>query len=453
MQAAIDAGLSISGNVGKYLESLPRATLDQLYTQPATCLAVLRMLPSLAKHTVLRLLYTSSAVRESVIESWAQPEHSGIFLDILGGLSKLHIVSLGSDGGKRTVSINVVFQTNLHNALVGSGAHSSFGLPSESSDKHRPTTAFLDRYATECWESVLHYLVGTPSEKRPKSPAHHFRESTLTLRRRTDGELRITSKGFQFLLQDQLNMQLVEVLNFFFQLGSLELGQDYSIETLTPTQKHMLDDLKHLGLIYQRKKKSTRFYPTRLATSLTSGSSMSVSLTSRDQAAESEGFIIVETNYRVYAYTNSPLQIAVLSLFVSMRVRFANMVIGLITRDSVRDALAKGITSDQIIAYLTTHAHPEMRKSSPVIPSTIVDQIRLWEMERNRLRISRGYLYQMFSREQDYRDILKQATDFGYELWHSDAKRLIVVSNEGHEHIKAFVARQRQQQQQQQQQR
>nr|KAJ3422193.1 RNA polymerase II transcription factor B 52 kDa subunit [Polyrhizophydium stewartii] len=253
----------------------------------------------------------------------------------------------------------------------------------------------------------------------------------------TDGELRITSKGFQFLLQDQLNMQLVEVLNFFFQLGSLELGQDYSIETLTPTQKHMLDDLKHLGLIYQRKKKSTRFYPTRLATSLTSGSSMSVSLTSRDQAAESEGFIIVETNYRVYAYTNSPLQIAVLSLFVSMRVRFANMVIGLITRDSVRDALAKGITSDQ----------------SPVIPSTIVDQIRLWEMERNRLRISRGYLYQMFSREQDYRDILKQATDFGYELWHSDAKRLIVVSNEGHEHIKAFVARQRQQQQQQQQQR
>jgi transcription initiation factor TFIIH subunit 4 len=56
------------------------------------------------------------------------------------------------------------------------------------------------------------------------------------------GGLQITNKGFQFLLQDVntqvwafllqyldmaevLQMDLVEVLNFLFQLGSLELGQ------------------------------------------------------------------------------------------------------------------------------------------------------------------------------------------------------------------------------------
>ena len=61
-----------------------------------------------------------------------------------------------------------------------------------------------------------------------------------------------------------------------------------------------------------------------------------------------EGFIIVETNYRIYAYTDSTLQISILSLFINMQTRFANMVVGLLTRDSVREALGRGITADQV---------------------------------------------------------------------------------------------------------
>ncbi|KAH6565356.1 hypothetical protein BASA50_005389 [Batrachochytrium salamandrivorans] len=462
---SIDQSSSISGNVEQYLESLPHPALDRLFEQPATCLAILRLLPDLAKHAVLRLLYTSFAVKMSEVESWATPESSGQFTDAISGLVRLHIVTIKNEGSRKNITVNAVFQENIHNALVGGGNHTSFGMPSGSVDKHQPSISFLDRYAKDCWESVLHYLVGTPSDKRPKAIVKLLEKSGLMAPMpgnfsSNNDELRITSKGFQFLLQDvnvqiwafllqylemaeQLNMELVEVLNFFFQLGSLELGQDYSVEVLTPTQRHMLDDLKHLGLIYQRKKKSTRFYPTRLATSLTSGTSTGAVLSNRTADADSDGFIIIETNYRVYSYTDSPLQIAVLSLFISMRVRFANMVIGIITRDSVREALAKGISAEQIITYLTTHAHPEMKKGSPILPSTIVDQIRLWEMERNRLRISRGHLYQMFSGDQEYREILKYATDFGYELWHSDAKRLVIVSAQGHEHIKVFFAKQR----------
>jgi transcription initiation factor TFIIH subunit 4 len=47
-------------------------------------------------------------------------------------------------------------------------------------------------------------------------------------------------------------MDPVEVFNFLFQLSSLELGQDYAVSSLTLTQQHMLDDLKHLGIVYQR---------------------------------------------------------------------------------------------------------------------------------------------------------------------------------------------------------
>lgn len=50
-----------------------------------------------------------------------------------------------------------------------------------------------------------------------------------------------------------MNLDPIDVMNFLFQLGCLELGKDYSIDTLTPTQLLMMDDFKHLGLIYQRK--------------------------------------------------------------------------------------------------------------------------------------------------------------------------------------------------------
>ena len=48
-------------------------------------------------------------------------------------------------------------------------------------------------------------------------------------------------------------MDLVEVLSFLLMLSTMELGQDYSSENLTPTQLTMLEDLRHYGLIYQRK--------------------------------------------------------------------------------------------------------------------------------------------------------------------------------------------------------
>lgn len=46
--------------------------------------------------------------------------------------------------------------------------------------------------------------------------------------------------------------------------------------------------------------------------------------------------------------------------------RFPNMVVGVLTRESVRQALRGGITADQIIHYLEQHSHP--RVSSYIIP-------------------------------------------------------------------------------------
>lgn len=46
--------------------------------------------------------------------------------------------------------------------------------------------------------------------------------------------------------------------------------------------------------------------------------------------------------------SDNPLQTAVLNLFVSLKCRSPNLVVGAITRESVKKALANGITADQV---------------------------------------------------------------------------------------------------------
>lgn len=92
--------------------------------------------------------------------------------------------------------------------------------------------------------------------------------------------------------------------------------------------------------------------------------------------------------------------------------RFPNLAVALITRDSIRQALRGGITAAQVARFLKMHAHPQQQqkvakksaavaamtggmaapkatatsgvREEHVIPPTVIDQIYLWENERNR---------------------------------------------------------------------
>ena len=50
-------------------------------------------------------------------------------------------------------------------------------------------------------------------------------------------------------------------------------------------------------------------------------------------------------------------------MFTDFLYRFPNLAVGVITRESVRQALRGGITGEQIISFLNMHAHPEMVKT------------------------------------------------------------------------------------------
>lgn len=348
-----------------------------------------------------------------------------------------------------------------------SGNHHSFGVPVRTPDKKKVDIAFLDQYAAKQFDTILHFMVQTESEVQPSSGVKQLLvKSGLMERSRGSGEPTITKNGFSFLLQEGnsqiwvlliqyldmcegLGMNRTDVLHFLLMLGSLDLGTAYAIEPLSETQKALLNDLRDYGIIYFHRSKSAggtadRFYPTRLATTLTSDTSnarsvsdsFNAALTANDPAAMQgtgqpgeKGFIILETNYRLYAYTSSPLQIAVINLFCNLRTRFPNLVTGRLSRRSIQAAIKRGISADQIIEYLRVHAHPQMRKTNVlVLPPTVVDQIRLWELEGERMKSTSGWLIREFANDRDFEDTRKYAEELGVLAWANREKRMVFVT-------------------------
>ncbi|KAK5716817.1 RNA polymerase II transcription factor B 52 kDa subunit [Elasticomyces elasticus] len=444
-----------------YLEQLPTTTFNKLYTQPSTCLAIFRrMLPHLAKTLVLSLLYMPSPFPTTSLDIWVKPDADSISAKdrALSILQRLRILSEVQDSGRSGWKLSEAFSHSLKQALTGGGNHRSFGVPCNTVDATPVTISYLDTFARNQWEAILYYVVGSAhtglggrNDTAAISPGTQRllqNGGFVALRNR---QAHITQSGFTFLLQEinaqiwtllivyleesvSLGMEPVDVLSFLFTLGSLELGISYSTTNLTPTQARMLEDLSDFGIIYQNPVDNTRYYPTRLATTLTSDapalpsdSSLTTVTTTttshNNNTAGEKGYIILETNYRLYAYTSSPLLISILSLFTSLRSRYPNLVTAKLTKTSIQSAIQLGITSDQIISYLTTHAHPLMRLQSqsqsqnttnhPILPPTVVDQIRLWQLEGERMISTPGFLIKDVGSPEDFEKAVAYAEALG----------------------------------------
>ncbi|KAJ2559346.1 RNA polymerase II transcription factor B 52 kDa subunit [Coemansia sp. RSA 1933] len=450
--------------IAEYLESLPTPFIRRVFSNPAACLAIFRLLSTVGKQLIISMLYLDSPLQLQDMHQWAKPDHQRTVKSKIHQLRKLQILV---EEEKGLVSLNSIFREQLRNALTGGGDFGSFGIQYRGPRDPRVTGSWLMRYANERWESILHFMVGQSADVAPPSESVRGILRMSHLMDESDGEgLRISNSGFQFLLQDPVSqvwtvllqylrlaemqdMDVVEVLNFLFQLVSLQPGQQYSTEALTKNQRRMLNELCDFGLLYLDGV-ARRFYPTHLITALTSGSSAS-STTSTTKASDvgemavpsEAGYIILETNCRLYAYTSSPLQIAILNLFAHLVNRFPNFVTGALTRESIRSAISHGITADQIITFLTTNAHPQMHGKLPVLPITVTDQVRLWERERNRLHPVHAHFYKDFNNKSEFERVFRYAQDIGVILWANTDKMQLVVTRTGHAKIVEIVRNQR----------
>lgn len=492
---------SFKFTVIEHLEGLPNTIQSRLYEAPATCLSIFRLLPPIAKFYIMTMLFYEKPVALRDLDKWCKPNARVYQFEALKRMKALHLIE--DDNSGQFIRLHPIFRKNFRDCLTGSQTSDAFGILTSSGENQKIDLKFLHSFASTKWETILHFMVGTELSTTPSRSVL----SLLKLGGLMEGsgrDLKITNEGFQFLLQDinaqiwtlllqylnltqELNMDPVDVLNFIFMLGSLELGKSYSVAALSDTQIKMLTDLKDYGLVYQRSESSKRFYPTRLATTLTSDSnslqntpSMAIDKANNVQDEPSEtskqaGSIILETNFKLYSYTNSPLEIAILNLFVQMKTRFSNMVLGQITRESIRNALYNGITAEQIIKFLETHAHPQMRMLAQekldkkiefdasnnintaisgesaaaaasqhkleILPPNVVDQIKLWQLELDRIQTFEGFLFKEFSNQKEFEILRNYASEIGVLIWSDNTQKKFFVTPEGVRQVSDFANR------------
>ncbi|KAG4218921.1 hypothetical protein PC116_g32599 [Phytophthora cactorum] len=144
----------------------------------------------------------------------------------------------------------------------------------------------------------------------------------------------------------------------------------------------------------------------------------------------------------MYAYVHSPLQIAVLALFSNLKFRFKGLVSGRLTRKSIKNAVGHGITADQIVAYLSTHADEQMYRhaaaaNKPVLPPVVIDQIRLWQLDTERISTCDGYLFKEFDEYKEYKAVADFAENIGVCAWRNDKKGIFFATKV--EQIKDFM--------------
>ncbi|GLE04608.1 hypothetical protein PINS_up013578 [Pythium insidiosum] len=490
-------------DVFEFLETLPSDTLDVLYEDAWVCQAVFQSLPPLAQQFVMRLLTWDGPVALSTLEEWihplaisgpsaadaaamaasspTSPTASGQqaprkmppeFHHALQRLTKLRVLWQPTPS---SFQLPFRFQRQLRLALSSLG-----GSPWERGVDQDPTEdefspLELERFSRSRWDAVLHFMVGSTAVAEPPQSVVDILLRTRLMRQSPETRaLHITDTGYEFMLKDvhvQLWIFLLEyirtldragalqqddILRFLMQLSYCKTNAAYPVAALTPTQKLLLGDFTNFGLLYRHRLNSTHFYTTSLAVNLVFGGRQTRSVAhptrslahptpSKQLALEPSSEpedrlqVIVETNFKVYAYTTSTLHVAMLSVFVDIVARLPNLAVGFITRESLRSALIHGISAQQIYDFLVQHAHPRMRTRQPILPENIADQIYLWERERNRVRFVDGWLFDGFTSKDEFEQVLAFARSKDCVTWSDAIHCKLAISAAGIEDVRHFV--------------
>lgn len=358
-----------------------------------------------------------------------------------------------------------------------------------------PSVDDLESFTQRRWDSVLHYLVGSDdsSFEDPPDAIILFLEQTGLMQDDPENKgesLIITSRGYEFMLYDlhsqvwlfirqyfervlsckkeQYLQSVQEALSFLICLSYCKVGCAYPAAALSKDSRDLMRDFSQFGLVYICKVGGmTLFYPTRVAVNLVLSSlgdkdedgsiapspSLTHSSLSATRALEaalsspkpstSHIAIIVQTNFQVVAYTASSLYLSMLGLFcdVDNIRRLPNVIFYRITRDSIKGAFKLGIQAKQILRFLRIHAHPRLRMGDqPLIPSNVVDQIILWDRERNRVSFQEVFSLQLDSENQaEYNAVKKWAIEHECFAWGSETKKKIMVKYESADAVMGFV--------------
>src|SRR3989338_9917779 len=116
-------------------------------------------------------------------------------------------------------------------------------------------------------------------------------------------------------------------------------------------------------------------------------------------------------------------------LFMQPFLKLPNLVVGVLTRESILDACSKGISAEQVLTYLRANSHPTaLAKIIDGVPETVVEQLDLWANERTRVRFERQVLVLRTDSDADFETAPRHATEHRTLHYSDQKRRLLVVS-------------------------
>eukprot|EP00049_Salpingoeca_infusionum_P010207 m.172670 g.172670 ORF g.172670 m.172670 type:complete len:356 (+) comp14580_c0_seq15:5405-6472(+) len=306
----------------------PEEFFKTVYRSPAACVSILQLcIPAVVRRVVMQMLYLESPLSPEDVHTTLTAQGIAEWEANHVLLLELHIVDeiLWPDN----IVLEETFKSGLQAALAGTckadRVASAEPPPLEEGVLHD----------TSEWETMLHFIVGADVEI-DRDIIRNLKLDNL-MDEDASGELGINTRGFQFVLQDrrtQLWFYLIkllesapkygfsaaEMLGWLFHLSQGTLGHAYPQSGFTGSQKKVLKAVATVGFVKRVKTaEGVRFYfPTILAKAL-------VDPTVLETTQQEKGFIVIESNFRLYAYTTSELKFQLLCLFCDMVHAYVHM--------------------------------------------------------------------------------------------------------------------------------
>jgi transcription initiation factor TFIIH subunit 4 len=247
------------------------------------CRAILQQLSMPAQQVVMRLICTGGAFPLTDVRKWGQDMDQA-----LRELQKWAIIDASQ------IASSVILTKGYHEGLGESlraldqspwmplSPNQIRELEKEANEPHKETsTEDLEHYTQSQWDSVLHFLVGSVSEKAPPRAVVHFLLEMNLMQpdpdfngAPDDAPLVITEQGYEFMLSETTLQVWHFVVQYLASLASHEKGKELHKEalllliclsfgrpgeayltstSLTKDARVMVKDLHHFGLLYTRK--------------------------------------------------------------------------------------------------------------------------------------------------------------------------------------------------------
>merc|ERR1719350_641267 len=101
------------------------------------------------------------------------------------------------------------------------------------------------------------------------------------------------------------------------------------------------------------------------------------------------------------------------------------MIVAQLLPETALSAMKKGITSDNMVRYLESSAHPRSlkrtREGDAIVPGNVQEQLSVWESSRSRTTSTKGVLFEWARGEPDAASQFQSCKSFAHQsgglLW------------------------------------